>query len=843
MEYRVLGPLEVREGDQALRLGGRKQRALLALLVLNANRVVSRERLIDELWGDDPPATAVASLQVYVSRLRKVLGPKVLVTRAPGYVLWVGPGELDLEKFERLRGSGRAGEALALWRGPALAEFSEPFAQVEAARLEGLRLAALEQRIDAELERGLFADSIAELEPLVAEHPHRERFRAQLMLALYRDGRQAEALEAYRQAREALDELGIEPSDELRRLERSILMHDAALIAQPQLVPEAPGLPGRLALRPASPFVGREREVALLGSLVERAEAGEGQVVLLAGEAGSRKSRLARELAEQAASRGALVLYGSCDPIVNAPYQPFVEALRFLARASDPEALEVFMTGSRSELERLLPSLGRAPTDVVGDPESARQRLHAAVTELFAEVCRSRMLVLILDDIHWGDAPSLHLLRDVVRGTPEARLLLLATYRDRSEDVTPDFSEALAALLRTDGIARLTIGGLSSGDVARFIRRSTGAGDASSVAAAVHALTDGTPFLLCELWRSLMETDAVETSDGAVRLTRPLAELASPQSVRDVTHHRLSRLAASTTAMLELAATVGPQFELRVIEEATSDEGVVSALEEAMASGTIQELPGAALSYRFSHELVRRALYDRLSALRRAELHLHVAEALERVHGAVPDQVLPELAHHFTIGAPLGGGERAVDYNLRAAEAAVSLFALAQAADFATAALAHAERDSLAWARGQYLLAAAEVDLSKEGASAHATAAAVAFVALGDVEAAAEAQVLAARSLRNQRRGAEADAATERAADLVRDAPASRAKADALVSWAGTLNNSKGRFREALDNAREALVVAEELGIVPLQAYALNQIGNALGSLGKGWGAGARARG
>jgi DNA-binding SARP family transcriptional activator len=233
MEFRVLGPLEVREGDRSLPLGGAKQRALLALLLLNANRVLSRERLIDELWGDDPPETAVATVQVYVSRLRKVLGAERLVTRPPGYLLQVAPGELDMDEFERLRTSGHPAEAVALWRGPALAEFAEPFARVEGDRLEDLRLAAVEDRIDVDLERGRHAELVGELESLIREHLHRERLRGQLMLALYRSGRQAEALEAYRQARTVLDELGLEPSEELRRLEKSILNQDAALAAPP----------------------------------------------------------------------------------------------------------------------------------------------------------------------------------------------------------------------------------------------------------------------------------------------------------------------------------------------------------------------------------------------------------------------------------------------------------------------------------------------------------------------------------------------------------------------------------------------------------------------------------
>jgi DNA-binding SARP family transcriptional activator/DNA-binding beta-propeller fold protein YncE len=249
MEYKVLGPLEVADEDREVLLGRGRQRSLLALLLLHANEVVSSERLIDDLWGDAPPPTAAKTVQVYVSQLRKSLrngepdGP--LLTRGHGYVLKVGPGELDRDRFERSLADGRRAldddapgqaaetlrDGLALWRGAPLADFTyEPFAQAEIARLEELRLNAFEQRIDADLALGHHDHVVGELETLVAEHPLRERLRGQLMLALYRCHRQAEALEVYRDGRRRLvDELGIEPSASLRDLNDAILAQDAAL--------------------------------------------------------------------------------------------------------------------------------------------------------------------------------------------------------------------------------------------------------------------------------------------------------------------------------------------------------------------------------------------------------------------------------------------------------------------------------------------------------------------------------------------------------------------------------------------------------------------------------------
>ena len=243
LEFRILGPLEVVDGEEVLHLGGQKQRALLALLLLDPNRVVSTDRIVDALWGEQPPRTAATSLQNFVSQLRKLLGSETLVTKPPGYQLRLTGGQLDLERFRRLvdeaRGeppeerSERLRRALALWRGPPLADLGfESFAQSEIVRLQELRLAVVEDRVEAELEAGRHAELAGELETLAEEHPLRERLRAQLMLALYRAGRQAEALQIYHDTRRVLvEELGIDPSPSLQQLHGSILRQDPGLEA------------------------------------------------------------------------------------------------------------------------------------------------------------------------------------------------------------------------------------------------------------------------------------------------------------------------------------------------------------------------------------------------------------------------------------------------------------------------------------------------------------------------------------------------------------------------------------------------------------------------------------
>jgi predicted ATPase/DNA-binding SARP family transcriptional activator len=310
VQFRLLGPLEALDGGEPLALGGRKQRAVLAILLLHANDVVSTDRLIDDLWRDQPPEGAVNALQAYVSRLRKVLPADLLVTQSPGYVLRIAPEQLDSVSFERLAGDGRLllregktalaadrlRDALSLWRGSALADFAfEPFAESEIARLEELRLVALEDRLDADLALGRHAELVAELEALAAELPLRERLRGQLIVALYRCGRQADALTVYRETRQAfVEELGLEPSPELQRLEKAVLTHDPALQSPARPAPRS----GTNLPAPQTSLVGREAELREACALARREDV---RLVTLTGPGGIGKTRLAIEAARELA--------------------------------------------------------------------------------------------------------------------------------------------------------------------------------------------------------------------------------------------------------------------------------------------------------------------------------------------------------------------------------------------------------------------------------------------------------------------------------------------------------------------------------------------------------------
>src|SRR5579859_6477496 len=447
-------------------------------------------------------------------------------------------------------------------------------------------------------------------------------------------------------------------------------------------------VPGSLRLTSTFPFVGRSAELERLRTLLPRAD-GEGRrLVLLGGEAGSGKSRLVREFALEAVEDGALVLYGSCDAVVRTPYGPFVEALDQLARAVDATELRTALGTGGGELTRLLPDLalrlGDLPVPVDADPDTERHRLHTAVTDLLTGVGRGRPVVLVLEDGHWADAPTLLLLRHLARSAGDARVLLLATFRDTEADVPGQLSETLVDLRRSDDVVRLKLSGLTGPDVGEFVRRAAG-GDLGpelrELAVAIYGLTEGNAFLVCELWREPIETNAVDSTGETMKVVRPAAELGTPESVREVVSQRLTRLAPKTSDLLELAATAGSEFELDILRRASAlpDPELLSSLEEAVRSGMIEELHSPALAYRFTHELVRRALYDRLSGIRRAELHLLVGEALE---GEDPhtSRTLADLAHHFGAAAPFDASGRGVEYNVLAARAAVAALAFDGAA-------------------------------------------------------------------------------------------------------------------------------------------------------------------
>src|ERR687895_2585638 len=642
VDFRILGPIEARADGRPVAVAGARQRALLAVLLLHAGEPVSRERVIADLWGERPPGGAVKTVAAVVSRLRRALGGEAgrLASSAAGYRLRVEPDELDLGRFERLcaegrralaaerheRAAARLRAAFAEWRGPPLADVSfEPFAPPEVARLEDLRAAAVEDRVEADLAIGRGAELVAELEGLVAAEPLRERLRGQLMLALYRAGRQGEALDAYRDVVRTLDsELGLRPGPELERLQQAILAHDPALLRAPAggepheverrratatiLVAELAGwarvgeaeadgvraaddrrlrgalaahggsagtavgdgvvaafasagaaiacaaemqraidrearrsavalelrvgvaagevawagedysgtpvieaqrlcaaastgsihvadavrllagsgteveledagelelvdlarpvrawsvgwtarravtvpLPASLVFEGGTAFAGREEHLAGLRAAWADAVSGSRRGVLVSGEPGIGKTRLAAEIAGHARAREGVVLYGRCDDGLSAPAQPFAQALGAYIAACPVDELRVELGARASDLVQLLPELAaRLPGGVAepapAEPEIQRLRTLEAAAALLEAAGEAAPVLLVLDDLHWADDLSLLLLRHMLRVDASVRLLVVATYRDTERN--PFFvGEVVAAL-------------------------------------------------------------------------------------------------------------------------------------------------------------------------------------------------------------------------------------------------------------------------------------------------------------------------------------------------------------------------------------------------------------
>ncbi|WP_256999735.1 BTAD domain-containing putative transcriptional regulator [Mycobacterium intracellulare] len=863
MELGVLGPLQVRRGGAAVGIPGAKPRAILTMLGLHDGSVVPADTLVELLWGEDPPRTADKALQTHISALRRTLGDGFVLTQGAGWVL--ADSEVDASRYKTAARLGRAAaaagdtsqavarfdEALALWRGiPELPDGRRGTSE-KTRWMEG-HAALVEDRADALLATGRAAEVIGDLEAAIADAPLRERRWGQLMLALYRAGRQGEALGAYQRARALLaDELGVDPGPELRRLEALIVAQDSSLdIAVAQHVPsvtravtflltdiegstaaweaeagamaaalarhdeliehvvtsrggrliktrgegdatfsvferpsaaasaavelqdaiahepwalrqpirvrvalhtgevelrdgdyfgravnrvarlrslaeggqilcsgataelvidsladdvvltdlgmrqlrnlarpehvfelrletaerrpqqaaaetpmERPGLPAVLV--GPGPFVGRGRELEGLLSAWQGALTGGVRTVLIAGEPGVGKTRLAGEWSQRAYEMGAVVLYGRCDEDLGAPYQPFAEALRALVPCMGAERLR----GLRG-VEALLP-LAPGLADVVpdlappahADPDTERYALFDAAVALLEIASASAPVLLILDDLHWAAKPTLLLLRHLLRFGDHARVQIVGTYRSTDLDRSHPLAAMLADLHRDGTANRLNLGGLDEDDVTTYVAE---AGyDDEELAHALASVTGGNPFFLIETLRHVDESGGVWDQSTL------------PQGVREAVSRRLSRLPTETNKALATAAVVGSRFALELVEQVVGDD-LVDAFDEARRAGIVIEEPGG--NYRFNHAIVRQSLLAELASVRRMRLHQRIAATLETLPGA-DDELLAELAHHYFECAWAGNAAKAVFYCRRAADQAMSRLAYEGAAD------------------------------------------------------------------------------------------------------------------------------------------------------------------
>lgn len=533
--FRLLGPLEVRAtSGELVHLGGQKPRGLLAMLLIHRGQPVQADRLVHALWGESPSQGAAATLRSHVVRVRRLLdeagSTATIESRAGAYVLSVDPEDVDADRFERLLAEGRAAasrgqlvqagdllqEALGLWRGEVLADLGSPeYAVAAVADLAEKRLLAHEARLDVQLALGKHVDAVPVLQTLVEAHPFRERFAAQLMLALYRSGRQADALGVAASTRERLaDELGLDPGAELQELETAVLRQSPDLDLGPAAQPEAPAGPA------GSPLVERHAERNVLVGAVAAAASGQGRCVAVAGDAGSGKTALVK--AATFDGPPLRVLRGQCDPLTTPrPYGP----LRDVAAAA---GVTVWDRGTDVVL-----------ADICDDVVSA------LVTE---------PTVLVVEDLHWVDAATVEVLRFLARRSATLQLSLIVTYRDHEVGPQHPARPLLGDLARLDHGAAVHLGPLSVDGVAALLGP-----DCSADAPRVHELTGGNPFFVVEV---------CENPD------RPL-----PSSIRDALLDRTSGLAPDDLRLLQLAALSPAPLDDALLRELQVDLQVLSRLE------------------------------------------------------------------------------------------------------------------------------------------------------------------------------------------------------------------------------------------------------------------------
>ncbi|MFI7640484.1 BTAD domain-containing putative transcriptional regulator [Nonomuraea sp. NPDC049400] len=673
---RVLGSFGAEVNGESVPLGGPRQRGVLALLVAARGQVVSVDRMIEDLWRGEPPSRALASLQAYVSNLRRLLEPgrpprtpaRLLVSAPPGYALRLPPESVDGWRFEDLLDEARTltepqavrarlAEALGLWQGPAFAEVAdEPWAAAETARLNELRLLARELHVAAGLRTGDPASVVPEAERLTRDEPLREEGWRLHALALWSSARQADALATLRRARATFaDELGLDPGPDLVSLEEAILAQRIDILRTAVPPPPAATKPPHArpshdaTLHRAVSFVGREGELAALVSAAGEAAADGARVALVTGEAGLGKSTLLEHLGAQLERDGWLVAAGRCPEVDGAPPAwAWVEALRAVAATVPPGEFA----------EDLAPLLSDSiPVD--GDAAAGRFRLRRAVWGWLAAAATERPVAVVLDDLHWADTTTLGLLGGGVG--VRAPILVVAAYRpDESEHLT----ETLGALARTAPL-RIALPGLDGAAVAELVRAESEADDAT--VAGIAERTGGNPFYVRESARLL-------NGEGALVA---LSEV--PEGVRDVLRRRLARLPESSVSVLRLAAVAGRESSVDVLVQAADSDGdgVLDALDAGVIAGLLDE-PGPG-RVRFVHALVRDTLVADVSRLRAARMHARIAAALEGTGDVAA------LAHHYA----RAGSPKAVGYCVRAAELAEARYAHDVAAALLTDAVAN----------------------------------------------------------------------------------------------------------------------------------------------------------
>lgn len=693
MRYRLLGPLQVVHAGTPVDIGSPKQRAVLAVLLIAQGRVVSTDRLVDAVWGDDVPGSAMASLQAYISNLRKALrvsggAASPIVRQAPGYFL--DAVETDLGAFIGFCAAARTAvgdgawrtalttvdDALALWRGPLLADMrDEPWVRDEAGRVDELRVECLEHRVTALLALGRVPEAVAQAGELRSVDPLRDRGAWLQMLALYRAGRAAEALDVFAAHTKVLDnELGLEPGSELRELQIAILRQAPELAAWPRSpewtgaaeVPAPAVTVAAVTEVPPSGLIGRSREVSAVTRLLDDMLAGDTRWMVLTGPPGIGKTRLAEEAAARGVQRGAQVVWVGCPDERGTPaWWP----LRQLVRALGADA------------DQLL----QVPAEV--DSDTARFHVYERIQTLLEQVSRSRPIVVVIDDAQWADPTSASCLAYIAGALRNHPILVVVTVRD--VDHGPELARFLATAARGDGNRHLVVPALDRAEVAALANLVAEDVLSESEAAVLADRTGGNPFFVSEYARL------------------PKAERAGtelPGAIRSVLDRRLAALDPAVLQVLRAAAVIGEVVEFSVLADTTGlDVDTLADYLDEAADERIVVPAHDGDGYAFAHGLLRTQLLADMPALRRQRLHATVAQVLE--HSRV-DDALTRRAQHLVAALPLAEPAEVVVACRHAAESATQRWSSETAARWWQAALdaydllpsasrSDAERDAL----------------------------------------------------------------------------------------------------------------------------------------------------
>ncbi|TMM06819.1 MAG: hypothetical protein E6G05_03735 [Actinobacteria bacterium] len=709
--------VEIDGVQRAGALRGKQAPLVFAYLVLNRDRHVGRDELSQTLWPEQLPRSQDASLRTLLSRLRSAVGSEAVVGREQVMLalperIWID-FEAAVAGVERALEALDSGDAPAAWalaqvplnisgRGllpGAHADWLEPYRR----ELEELRHQALEVIGRAGLIVGgtQLASVQRAARALIEAEPYRESGYVLLMQALAAEGNQAEGVRVFERLRTLLrDELGTTPSPVAIAAHEALLHPPLRRAREPSRAPVQIELPPELRADRRPELVGRRRELAEVERLFEDEREDPLTVTLLSGDPGVGKSRLAAELARRRHHGGAVVLSGRSPQEPLAPYQPFLEALRHYISSAPLDQLQAIVREHGPELQRLLPELGRRISDLPppaqGQPQTERYRLFEAVLGVLARIAACTRLLLVLDDLHWADRPTLLLLRHLASAQRPARMSILGAYR-RGEENRAAFGDALQELRDERLVHEFRLTGLREDETAQLVATRTGTVPPVMLVRALHAQTEGNPLFISQIVRELSRAGVDLSTAGP----RELHELGLPEDVRRVISYRLAGLRGQTEEWLRVAAVIGRDFDASLVEHVSplDEEQSISALEDALAAGVVVEQTANAreqattpFGCSFSHVLIRETLYEEMSAPRRARIHRRVGEALEQRHDGGESSADGEraamLAEHFTRAAGPQDADKAIRYAMQAADRATAMLAYEQAAEHYSRALA-----------------------------------------------------------------------------------------------------------------------------------------------------------